>query len=408
MAGPYGRNTLQGNGLATAEGSSNFEFELDAHRRSPTFFARGNFWGTQDAGAIDALIYDDDESKGNGRVDFGTGLGNALAFTATGVVPRKTATATQGAFVQKADEEEIQVSIVNLNAPGNAPGVPATNVVVAPNGLTLTFTTPIFAFPLFGVSITNPGMNGAGGVGAAFGKPAGSLGRKGCFVATAAYGDENAPEVRLLREWRDERLSDDPLGRGFVRAYYAVSPALAAVIADHEWLRGAAGAGPRRRRCDAVDGRAVALRPRRRCAPLAPDAQAQIWPPSVGAKSEEVLGVPAQNFAPSVFSLSNSHRHGRSHFRRLPSDPPYVVAKKREDPKVPVESRMFLAVRPAPAHQTADVVAQHCIGVVDRKQQVAVVADGLGGADLMAVPAGAEDCAQLGAVALFLVGLQLG
>ncbi len=60
----------------------------------------------------------------------------------------------------------------------------------------------------------------------------------GCFVATAAFGDFNAPEVFFLRSFRDEWLSQSALGRGFVRAYYAISPPLAKVIAKSESLRG--------------------------------------------------------------------------------------------------------------------------------------------------------------------------
>lgn len=60
----------------------------------------------------------------------------------------------------------------------------------------------------------------------------------GCFVATAAYGDHDAPEVIFLRAFRDESLNRSVIGRAFVRAYYAISPPLAAVIAQSGSLRG--------------------------------------------------------------------------------------------------------------------------------------------------------------------------
>src|SRR3989338_9482327 len=41
-----------------------------------------------------------------------------------------------------------------------------------------------------------------------------------CFVATAVYGDREAPEVQALRRFRDEVLMDSPFGRACVDFYY--------------------------------------------------------------------------------------------------------------------------------------------------------------------------------------------
>lgn len=49
----------------------------------------------------------------------------------------------------------------------------------------------------------------------------------GCYIATAAYGSYNVPEVVTLRRFRDEILLKHWLGRAFVKFYYAVSPTLA-------------------------------------------------------------------------------------------------------------------------------------------------------------------------------------
>lgn len=51
--------------------------------------------------------------------------------------------------------------------------------------------------------------------------------KSGCFIATACYGDYNAPEVLILRRYRDEYLLTNWLGTLFVKFYYAVSPSLA-------------------------------------------------------------------------------------------------------------------------------------------------------------------------------------
>jgi hypothetical protein len=57
-----------------------------------------------------------------------------------------------------------------------------------------------------------------------------------CFIATAACGAD-AVEVSTLRNFRDEYLLESWLGRGFVAAYEATSPPLAAVIARSRVLR---------------------------------------------------------------------------------------------------------------------------------------------------------------------------
>ena len=44
---------------------------------------------------------------------------------------------------------------------------------------------------------------------------------EGCFVASVVYGDENALEVSVLREYRDNVLMKDELGRKFVDWYYS-------------------------------------------------------------------------------------------------------------------------------------------------------------------------------------------
>ena len=58
-----------------------------------------------------------------------------------------------------------------------------------------------------------------------------------CFIATACYGNYNAPEVLALRQFRDEKLLKTNIGKMFVGFYYVISPPLAAIIAKSGVLK---------------------------------------------------------------------------------------------------------------------------------------------------------------------------
>jgi len=50
--------------------------------------------------------------------------------------------------------------------------------------------------------------------------------KKGCYIATMAYGDYDHPQVIELRKFRDELLSITLIGRSFIKFYYKYSPSL--------------------------------------------------------------------------------------------------------------------------------------------------------------------------------------
>ncbi|WP_251213147.1 CFI-box-CTERM domain-containing protein [Adlercreutzia murintestinalis] len=52
----------------------------------------------------------------------------------------------------------------------------------------------------------------------------------GCYIATAAYGSYDCPQVWVLRRYRDETLAKSNIGRAFIRAYYAISPKFVSVF----------------------------------------------------------------------------------------------------------------------------------------------------------------------------------
>lgn len=51
-----------------------------------------------------------------------------------------------------------------------------------------------------------------------------------CFVATATYGDQDHPNVRFLRAWRDGYLAHRPVGVAFIDWYWRTGPKLATYV----------------------------------------------------------------------------------------------------------------------------------------------------------------------------------
>ncbi|WP_413291705.1 CFI-box-CTERM domain-containing protein [Bdellovibrio sp. HCB185ZH] len=62
----------------------------------------------------------------------------------------------------------------------------------------------------------------------------GLLDDKHCFIATAAFGSDMAPEVQSFREFRNKYLIPYSWGQKFVKTYYKYSPKYAAMISQSE------------------------------------------------------------------------------------------------------------------------------------------------------------------------------
>lgn len=60
---------------------------------------------------------------------------------------------------------------------------------------------------------------------------------KQCFIATAVYGSAVAPEVEMLRQWRDQCLSKTLIGRSFISIYYKYSPRVAKHIEHRQFSK---------------------------------------------------------------------------------------------------------------------------------------------------------------------------
>lgn len=63
----------------------------------------------------------------------------------------------------------------------------------------------------------------------------------GCFIATAAYGSPLAPEIDVLRRFRDTKMRPHRAGKWMIDAYERCSPPVADVIGRHPiarlWVR---------------------------------------------------------------------------------------------------------------------------------------------------------------------------
>ena len=66
---------------------------------------------------------------------------------------------------------------------------------------------------------------------------AGILENKHCFISTAAFGSESAPEVEIFRKFRDKFLLTNSLGKFFVKFYYKISPSIADVISGNNYFK---------------------------------------------------------------------------------------------------------------------------------------------------------------------------
>jgi hypothetical protein len=60
---------------------------------------------------------------------------------------------------------------------------------------------------------------------------------KGCFVATATYRSVSAPQVVILRAYRDKVMLNSQLGKQMIDLYYRIGPFLAEVVEKMPFLR---------------------------------------------------------------------------------------------------------------------------------------------------------------------------
>lgn len=162
-----------------------------------------------------------DEYRARFRV---TNKGNGDTFTITAADDQGWIKEISPAEANLMSGDSVDVEVL-LDVPEGTPtDTTDTMTLVA----TSTTNPGVLNSALFGAMakvVATPSTDGGGG------------GSSGCFIATAAYGSYLAPQVMVLRNFRDEYLMSTETGRALVKWYYHNSPPIAEYIADNEALR---------------------------------------------------------------------------------------------------------------------------------------------------------------------------
>ncbi len=229
-----GRNTFKNNG--------SFAMSLDLDMNN-AIQAQQNFWGLNGSTAIlnrieNALSVSAPPVVSPWLLD---SLGGVVSPSQIGENVARTITVTGSSTTRFVDNPDDAATVGQMSAILTFGGVPVATLVphVFSNGTGFTFVSPLInESGLYGIQIVLPGgQTGTLPLTVGGGSGGGSSG--GCVIATAAHGDYDAREVRVLRRFRDDYLMATPLGRDLTRAYYRNGPPVAEYIADHDWAASA-------------------------------------------------------------------------------------------------------------------------------------------------------------------------
>jgi hypothetical protein len=103
-------------------------------------------------------------------------------------------------------------------------------------GVFLTILIVVGVLILVGILILVAAISSAGSTSGGSNSGGSDSGGSSCYVATMAYGSQDAKQVVLLRQFRDRFLTKFNLGRAFITWYYKNSPAFVAKHESKIWL----------------------------------------------------------------------------------------------------------------------------------------------------------------------------
>ncbi len=88
----------------------------------------------------------------------------------------------------------------------------------------LGFLLLLYLLLLSAIGSASDGGSDSGGSDGSGSDSGGGNGAKGCYIATMVYGDYDAPQVLVLRKFRDDILSNYWIGQQSIKLYYFYSP----------------------------------------------------------------------------------------------------------------------------------------------------------------------------------------
>lgn len=176
---------------------------------------------------IDTAIY-------NGADTTSTTSGGSIDWDGIAVFPLATPTGSEATAYSSFSNGLVQPVVKGIDTSGNIPDSQVSGGIANYQQYCMVYGSRnkaqnIYKFVTTGVDTTKSCVTPS--------EVVGLLDDKHCFISTAAFGSQDAPEVEIFRKFRNQFLLKNILGKLFVKTYYQVSPPLADIISGNEYLK---------------------------------------------------------------------------------------------------------------------------------------------------------------------------